>query len=209
MRPVRAQAVQYIVWHCSATKPDQPIGADWIKALHKSKGWDGIGYHIVIKQDGKLETGEDLKNRGAHVEGYNDKSVGVCMVGGLDAAGKPDGSTFTEAQWKSAFIVQTFLAALYPGAKAVGHRDLSPDLNGDGEIQPREWLKQCPCFNAEETFKLGSPVFAKEDQPVKESTHGRVRPEEHDRLGSVSGRGGTAPLFNESGGLKNPGRKGR
>lgn len=27
-----------------------------------------------------------------------------------------------------------------------GHRDLSPDLNGDGVIEPEEWVKECPCF---------------------------------------------------------------
>lgn len=29
-----------------------------------------------------------------------------------------------------------------------GHRDLSPDLNHNGEIEPEEWVKQCPCFDA-------------------------------------------------------------
>ncbi len=39
--------------------------------------------------------------------------------------------------------------AKYPKAKIVGHRDLSPDKNDDGEITSDEWLKSCPCFNAE------------------------------------------------------------
>jgi hypothetical protein len=34
-----------------------------------------------------------------------------------------------------------------------GHRDLSPDKNGNGEIEPEEWMKACPCFDAEEEFK--------------------------------------------------------
>ena len=29
---------------------------------------------------------------------------------------------------------------------AHAHRDLSPDLNGNGEIEPEEWIKACPCF---------------------------------------------------------------
>ena len=29
-----------------------------------------------------------------------------------------------------------------------GHRDLSPDTDGNGHITPNEWLKQCPCFDA-------------------------------------------------------------
>jgi N-acetylmuramoyl-L-alanine amidase len=33
-----------------------------------------------------------------------------------------------------------------------GHRDLSPDLNGDGEIEPEEWIKACPCFEVKESL---------------------------------------------------------
>jgi len=29
-----------------------------------------------------------------------------------------------------------------------GHRDMSPDSDGDGIIEQHEWFKQCPCFNA-------------------------------------------------------------
>jgi N-acetylmuramoyl-L-alanine amidase len=28
-----------------------------------------------------------------------------------------------------------------------GHRDLSPDLNGNGRIEPHEWMKECPCYS--------------------------------------------------------------
>lgn len=28
-----------------------------------------------------------------------------------------------------------------------GHRDFSPDLDGDGKIEPEEWVKECPCFD--------------------------------------------------------------
>ena len=41
----------------------------------------------------------------------------------------------------------------YPGSRLCGHRDLSPDLNHNGEIEPEEWMKACPCFDAEEEFK--------------------------------------------------------
>ena len=30
----------------------------------------------------------------------------------------------------------------------LGHRDLSPDVNGNGEVEPMEWTKACPCFEA-------------------------------------------------------------
>jgi len=36
----------------------------------------------------------------------------------------------------------------YPGSRLCGHRDLSPDLDCNGEIEPEEWIKACPCFDA-------------------------------------------------------------
>ncbi len=34
----------------------------------------------------------------------------------------------------------------YPDAKVVGHRDLSPDTNYNGIVDPWERIKECPCF---------------------------------------------------------------
>lgn len=150
MRPKRAQT-DYIVWHCSATKPDQFLDAAAIDAMHKARGWQGIGYHLVIRRDGVLDIGEPISNRGAHVKGYNSRSVSVCMVGGLDEEEKPS-NNFTQAQWHTAFNIQAMLTMLYPKAQTVGHRDLSPDIDGDGEVEEWEWLKMCPCFDAREVF---------------------------------------------------------
>jgi hypothetical protein len=32
------------------------------------------------------------------------------------------------------------------------HRDLSPDLDGEGEISPEEWFKTCLCFDVKNRF---------------------------------------------------------
>ena len=40
----------------------------------------------------------------------------------------------------------------YPGCRLCGHRDLSPDLNGNGEIEPEEWIKACPCFEVKKEW---------------------------------------------------------
>jgi N-acetylmuramoyl-L-alanine amidase len=34
----------------------------------------------------------------------------------------------------------------HPGSRVCGHRDLSPDLNGNGKVDPWERLKECPCY---------------------------------------------------------------
>ena len=82
---------------------------------------------------------------GAHTRGCNARSIGICYEGGLDEKGRP---TDTRTGWQRhslRVLVRTLLLD-YPGCRICGHRDLSPDLNGNGEIEPEEWVKQCPCF---------------------------------------------------------------
>lgn len=35
----------------------------------------------------------------------------------------------------------------------VGHRDLSPDKDGDGVVERHEWLKRCPNFDVSSWVK--------------------------------------------------------
>ncbi|MFF7707792.1 N-acetylmuramoyl-L-alanine amidase [Pseudomonas sp. NPDC007930] len=138
-----------LVVHCSATGPDSDIGCQDITAWHLKRGWAAVGYHYVIRRDGTLEAGRPEGSIGAHVAGHNATSIGVCLVGGLDAAGQP-ACNYTEAQMASLRRVLGELHGRYPAARIVGHRDLSPDGNGDGVISPNEYLKACPCFDVGE-----------------------------------------------------------
>ena len=36
--------------------------------------------------------------------------------------------------------------------KVLGHRDTSPDLDGSGEVEPKEYIKACPCFDVRSEF---------------------------------------------------------
>ena len=155
MRPNR-RATEYVVWHCSATPPSQDIGAAQIAIMHKSppQNFDDIGYAMVVRRDGRVEPGEDIKKRGAHVKGLNSVSVGICMVGGVDEDGKAE-NNFTEEQWKAAKHVFEFFTLLYPDAEHVGHRDLSPDRDRDGRVQRHEFVKDCPCFSVAQWIEGG------------------------------------------------------
>jgi N-acetylmuramoyl-L-alanine amidase len=153
MRPNRAKT-DYVVWHCSATPPSQDIGSAQIAIMHKARGFDDIGYALVVCRDGRVQTGEALGKRGAHVKGLNSVSVGVCMVGGVDENGKSE-NNFTEEQWKAAKHVFEFLTLLYPDAQHCGHRDLSPDSDGDGRVQRHEFLKDCPCYSVSQWIEGG------------------------------------------------------
>lgn len=137
----------FIVVHCSATPPDSDIGVDEIRDWHVNRnGWSDIGYHAVIRRDGEIEFGRHFDVVGAHVQGQNWRSVGICLVGGVDKDNKPE-SNFTGDQFESLTILLDMLERAYPFAKVLGHRDLSPDLDGDGVIEQHEWVKDCPCFD--------------------------------------------------------------
>lgn len=148
-----------IVIHCSATRPAQAIGAEEIRRWHLARGYRDIGYHLVIRRDGRIETGRALDEIGAHARGHNATSVAVCLVGGLLPDGTPADLTtplefdaFGEAQLAAARTTVAFLQRIYPGAKVLGHRDLSPDTDRDGKVERPEWLKTCPGFDAAKEF---------------------------------------------------------
>lgn len=148
--------VKYLVVHCSATQPKLDIGAKEIDRMHRERGFLKIGYHFVIRRDGHVESGRALDQIGAHVEGHNHESLGICMVGGVNAKGKAE-NNFTAEQFATLRSLLRLLVngyggavAHYPHAEVLGHRDLSPDRNHDGRISPNEWLKECPCFDVRE-----------------------------------------------------------
>lgn len=80
-----------IIVHCS----DSGFGnVSLIRKWHLERGWDDIGYHFVIYNgrpehsdkyepfyDGATLHGRSLKYIGAHCEGHNSNSIGVCLVG--------------------------------------------------------------------------------------------------------------------------------
>lgn len=67
--------------------------------------------------------------------------------GGLDGQGRP-ADTRTELQKRSLRILVRVLKEDFPEiTRVTGHRDLSPDLDGDGVVEPEEWTKACPCFD--------------------------------------------------------------
>ena len=138
-----------IIIHCSATRAEQDITAADIESWHRARGFWTIGYHYVIRLDGTIEPGRDVTLDGAHCMGWNKRAIGICYVGGLDKDGRP-ADTRTDAQRTALIRLVKALRLVFPGVKQVlGHRDTSPDLNGDGVISPNEYMKACPCFDVQ------------------------------------------------------------
>lgn len=141
------RVIDLIVIHCSATKECVEYDVNDIRAWHKQRGFNDVGYHKVIKLDGSIQDGRGIDVMGAHVSGFNANSIGICYVGGLDASGKAKDTRTPEQKVSLQKLVDAF-KVLFPTARVVGHRDLSPDLNGDGKISRFEFLKECPSFDA-------------------------------------------------------------
>lgn len=147
-----ATGIRRIFIHCTATREGQDIDAATIKRWHVTpkarggRGWSDIGYHFVIRLDGTIERGRPEHVSGAHVAGFNTGSIGVVYVGGLDNQGRSKDTRTTAQIGAMGKLVRQLIEA-YPGAAVMGHRDASPDRDGDGVIERHEWLKDCPCFD--------------------------------------------------------------
>lgn len=150
--------IDSIIIHCSATRAGQDLRAKDIDRMHRQRGFSQIGYNFVIDLDGIVENGRPLSIDGAHCNtkgfsgvSYNKHSIGICYIGGLDANGRP-ADTRTEAQKNSLRDLVAKFCKEYPIIELLGHRDTFPDLNGNGEVEPTEYIKACPCFDVRSEF---------------------------------------------------------
>lgn len=166
------RSINLIVIHCSATTESQDIGRKEIDQWHKQRGWNGIGYHWVIRRDGTVEQGRSEAQPGSHTQGRNKNSIGVCMIGGVRRQGDkliPE-DNFTPAQWASLKRLTLQLLNRYPNADVRGHRDFAN--------------KACPSFSVADWIK-------REQIPVQRltswETSGRSEPKPLTQSKSVQG----------------------
>lgn len=138
--------MQYLTIHCAATPEGRDVKAAQINEWAKAK-FGQTSYHWVVELDGSKHRGLADNVRGAHVGGHNTGNIGICYVGGVAKDGKTVKDTRTDAQKKALRELVAEYRAKYPGIKVMGHRDWSPDKNGDGKITPNEWMKGCPSFD--------------------------------------------------------------
>lgn len=148
-----SRRINKIVVHCTATREGQVVSVPEITRWHKAQGYNTIGYHRVILLNGSRASGRVEEAIGSHVRGHNSDSIGIVYVGGLASNGVTPKDTRTEQQKDALLAELKDLAYRYPGAIITGHRDLSPDKDGDGIVEPHEWLKACPCFDAPAAYR--------------------------------------------------------
>lgn len=145
--PLRRKVTDIVI-HCSNTIEGKDFYAQNIDIWHKQRGFRKIGYHFVIDLDGTIELGRPLGEIGAHVTGHNSESIGICYIGGLDQNKKAKDTRTDEQKDALEFLLKELVSAFPTVNKIAGHRDYSPDKNGNGIIDKYERLKECPCFDA-------------------------------------------------------------
>lgn len=139
--------INLLVGHCSASDNPDQANVDAIKHLHtankKTKikwgkyetfgfGWADIGYHYIITPDGKRHIGRPIEKAGAHAKGFNQNSIGICLIGDKN---------FTQAQFDEFKVLVEELLSTFNLSiiDVVGHRDLNNK-------------KTCPNFNIHEVL---------------------------------------------------------
>lgn len=124
------RVITKLVIHCSDSKTGD---VNTIDRWHRERGWSKIGYHYIITRDGSIQKGRDEEEVGAHVEGHNKNSLGICLVG-VDQ--------FTDLQYSSLRSLVLYLLGSYGlGLEAVRcHYEFNPG-------------KTCPNIKREEVLR--------------------------------------------------------
>ena len=104
--------IDKIIIHCSATPPHKDFSAEDIRDWHV---------------------------KGNKCKGHNQKSIGICYIGGMDKDMECAEDTRTPEQIASLLELLRLLKKFHPNAVIHGHRDFSS--------------KECPSFDAKDEYK--------------------------------------------------------
>lgn len=139
--PKQMRKIDKIVVHCADTPAGKHFDIHDIRKWHtdpkpQGRGWKDVGYHYVVLLNGTIQVGRPHETPGAHVQGHNAESIGICYIGG----GKGLDTRTNEQKVSLIYLIGT-LRRLYPLAKVWGHRDFLGVT------------KMCPCFDASKEYK--------------------------------------------------------
>lgn len=137
--------IKYIVVHCTATHQDAKIQSI-IDYWHKVLGWKNNGYHLIIDKNGNTSKITPIDKIANGVKGYNENSVHIAYIGGIDSKGKAIDNR-TLKQKESLLFNLRNLQRQFPNAEILGHREF-PEVK-----------KDCPCFNASEEYAEIFDIF--------------------------------------------------
>lgn len=120
----RKRTTKIIVHHTAAI---QDLTVQDLDAMHRARGYKGVGYNIYIRKNGTVYVGRGEDAIGAHAgakANMNSQSVGICLSGNFEIE-QP-----TLAQLESLVPLLTRLCRKYilTANAIIGHRDVTPTL---------------------------------------------------------------------------------
>ena len=155
---------EWLIVHCTATPPSMTsVDAYWVDRVHRRKGWLGCGYQEIITRPHEGQPAQrqnyaggfptrSIDRAGAHVggcgAGWNSKTIGVSLAGGIDEDGKPSDNFHPDQ-------IELLLEAIreyqemfnIPDERVIGHRDLIRMTNSSP--------KACPCMSVQALMTQG------------------------------------------------------
>tara|TARA_R110000850_G_scaffold277151_1_gene424849 strand:- start:41539 stop:42060 length:522 start_codon:yes stop_codon:yes gene_type:complete len=149
----QASNVNNIVIHCSAGFGNrEAIERFWYDVLK----WRSPGYHRLIEVDGTIHKIADFSAITNGVRGYNDSTIHICYVGGVEPEDVKKARDTRNGLQK--YGIEKCITEAVHWLKSngkditadlgiVGHRDFSKDGNANGVIESWERIKECPSFD--------------------------------------------------------------
>lgn len=121
--------INAVTVHVSDSPQGRGDDAETIHNWHVQRGFDGIGYHFVILEDGSIQAGRPEYWQGAHVSGHNQSNIGICLIG--------EGGDATDEQLDSLFQLIRGLENKYGKLDVSGHRDYTETKTCPGfDVKP-------------------------------------------------------------------------
>ena len=124
--------IKDLIIHCADTPDGACYCAEDIDDWHRERGFSrsgiaagnvspeltAIGYHFVIHVSGSIRRGRSLIETGAHARGYNENSIGICLIGR---------ERYSHAQWSALrSLVHSLQMRFGNRLRVRGHRDVNP-----------------------------------------------------------------------------------
>lgn len=126
---------EYVVIHTAAhgdARHNHDTSAAQIDNWHRARGWRGIGYHYVVRLDGRIETGRPEAQSGAHCRQLrmNYRSLGVCF------SGHGDFHAHTPNQREAGLRLVRGIIERYriPAEHVIGHREAGANKTCPGVL---------------------------------------------------------------------------
>lgn len=135
--------IEYIAVHCTATP--QHAKVESIQNYWKNNlKWKSPGYHKLIAADGTVHTLalDDKICNG--VAGYNNVSLHVSYIGGVDAKGNAKDNRTPQQKAAMEKIVREW-KRLYPKAVVQGHTDFPDVAKACPSFDAKAWAKEIGC----------------------------------------------------------------